>query len=735
VSRTIPSLNRRIAVFSIILLIGFVGLTNYLIEYYSDQFREDISRRNLNLARVLGDNVQVFLDHHIFELGESRDHVQSEFHDAEGVRNELDSLRSYYPLFEVVQVLDEKGVVRHISPFDPEQVGMDLSGMSFFRQFDSSSDGVILWSDSFLSPLTNDPAVTVTLPMDDSAMVAQINLKRLSGFIQKSFPFSGGFISIVDRKGVAIAHSDQEIVKQAFNLRNLSSVQLGLTGEMGSYNDVYDGARGLTSVSRIDPSGWLVVVFQTDEESLGIVDGIKRYMRFVLLLALLLSFLTISVVHRRGLRTLKNLEEQARRISKGNYDETVEPGYVEYAELASRFNDMAKSIKTREEALQESESNYRELVQSANSIVLRWDLDGRVTFINKFGEEFFGYPQEEILGRTVLETIVPEAESTGRDLYLMIEGIVKDPDKYASNENENVKKNGERVWVNWSNRAIFNKEEQASEILSIGMDVTSRKTAELELENYRSNLEHLVEERTAELKATQAELLIAERLATLGQLTATVSHEIRNPLGTVKNSIFSIGEAIEQNDMSRLGKALRLAERNIRRVDTIISELLDYTRQRELVMVSTLMDSWLGEILDEIDIVPEETTITRELSTEITLKIDQEYLRQAMINILNNAVQAIEENGEEKGNIEVQTAVSGSHFQIRISDNGAGIPKATMKRVLEPLFSTKSFGIGLGIPIVMRIMEQHEGGMEISSEPGKGTVVTLWLPIQDPVQL
>jgi PAS domain S-box-containing protein len=735
VSRTIPSLNRRIAVFSIILLIGFVGLTNYLIEYYSDQFREDISRRNLNLARVLGDNVQVFLDHHIFELGESRDHVQSEFHDAEGVRNELDSLRSYYPLFEVVQVLDEKGVVRHISPFDPEQVGMDLSGMSFFRQFDSSSDGVILWSDSFLSPLTNDPAVTVTLPMDDSAMVAQINLKRLSGFIQESFPFSGGFISIVDRKGVAIAHSDQEIVKQAFNLRNLSSVQLGLTGEMGSYNDVYDGARGLTSVSRIDPSGWLVVVFQTDEESLGIVDGIKRYMRFVLLLALLLSFLTISVVHRRGLRTLKNLEEQARKISKGNYDETVEPGYVEYAELASRFNDMAKSIKTREEALQESESNYRELVQSANSIVLRWDLDGRVTFINKFGEEFFGYPQEEILGRTVLETIVPEAESTGRDLYLMIEGIVKDPDKYASNENENVKKNGERVWVNWSNRTIFNKEEQASEILSIGMDVTSRKTAELELENYRTNLEDLVEERTAELKTTQAELLIAERLATLGQLTATVSHEIRNPLGTVKNSIFSIGEAIEQNDMSRLGKALGLAERNIRRVDTIISELLDYTRQRELVMVSTLMDSWLGEILDEIDIVPEETTITRELSTEITLKIDQEYLRQAMINILNNAVQAIEENGEEKGNIEVQTAVSGSHFQIRISDNGAGIPKATMKRVLEPLFSTKSFGIGLGIPIVMRIMEQHEGGMEISSEPGKGTVVTLWLPIQDPVQL
>ncbi len=733
-SRTIPSLNRRIAVFSIILLIGFVGLTNYLIEYYSDQFREDISRRNLNLARVLGDNVQVFLDHHIFELGESRDHIQSEFHDVEGVRNELDSLRSYYPLFEVVQVLDEKGVVRHISPFDPEQVGMDLSGMSFFRQFDSSSDGVILWSDSFLSPLTNDPAVTVTLPMDDSAMVAQINLKRLSGFIQESFPFSGGFISIVDRKGVAIAHSDQEIVKQAFNLRNLSSVQLGLTGEMGSYNDVYDGARGLTSVSRIDPSGWLVVVFQTDEESLGIVDGIKRYMRFVLLLALLLSFLTISVVHRRGLRTLKNLEEQARRISKGNYDETVEPGYVEYAELASRFNDMAKSIKTREEALQESESNYRELVQSANSIVLRWDLDGRVTFINKFGEEFFGYPQEEILGRTVLETIVPEAESTGRDLYLMIEGIVKDPDKYASNENENVKKNGERVWVSWSNRAIFNKEEQASEILSIGMDVTSRKTAELELENYRTNLEDLVEERTAELKTTQAELLIAERLATLGQLTATVSHEIRNPLGTVKNSIFSIGEAVEQNDMSRLGKALGLAERNIRRVDTIISELLDYTRQRELVMVSTLMDSWLGEILDELDIVPEETTITRELSTEITLKIDQEYLRQAMINILNNAVQAIEENGEEKGNIEVQTAVSGSHFQIRISDNGAGIPKATMERVLEPLFSTKSFGIGLGIPIVMRIMEQHEGGMEISSEPGKGTVVTLWLPIQDPVQ-
>jgi diguanylate cyclase (GGDEF)-like protein/PAS domain S-box-containing protein len=124
------------------------------------------------------------------------------------------------------------------------------------------------------------------------------------------------------------------------------------------------------------------------------------------------------------------------------------------------------------------ELSYRELVQSANTIVLRWDLQGRVTFLNDFGLEFFGYPSDELLGRSVIGTIVPETETSGRDLAQMIAELLQHPDRYVNNENENVRRNGERVWITWRNRALHDATGNVRELLSIGIDTTERKRAE-----------------------------------------------------------------------------------------------------------------------------------------------------------------------------------------------------------------------------------------------------------------
>ena len=106
-----------------------------------------------------------------------------------------------------------------------------------------------------------------------------------------------------------------------------------------------------------------------------------------------------------------------------------------------------------QEALRHSEEKYRELVENANSIILRMDNMGNVTFINEFAQGFFGYSEEEIVGKNVVGTIVPQVESTtGRDLRLMIEDIAVNPDRYASNINENMRLGGERVWIAWTNK-------------------------------------------------------------------------------------------------------------------------------------------------------------------------------------------------------------------------------------------------------------------------------------------
>jgi len=143
-----------------------------------------------------------------------------------------------------------------------------------------------------------------------------------------------------------------------------------------------------------------------------------------------------------------------------------------------------------EEALRASEAKYRELVQNANSIILRLDTQGRITFFNEFAQSFFGYTEDEILGQNAVGTIVPERETSGRDLTAMIQDIVQHPGQYIANENENVRRNGERVWVVWTNKAILDDEGRIAEILCIGNDITERKRAEAEHERLLTALKH-----------------------------------------------------------------------------------------------------------------------------------------------------------------------------------------------------------------------------------------------------
>ena len=134
--------------------------------------------------------------------------------------------------------------------------------------------------------------------------------------------------------------------------------------------------------------------------------------------------------------------------------------------------------KKTEERLAESERKYRELVEQANSIILRWTSDGRITFLNEFGQRFFGYPAEEILGRQVVGTIVPPGESSGRDLTMLMAEICANPKAFEQNVNENMRRSGERVWIRWANRIVPDARGQVAEILSVGTDITEHKRAE-----------------------------------------------------------------------------------------------------------------------------------------------------------------------------------------------------------------------------------------------------------------
>ena len=150
-------------------------------------------------------------------------------------------------------------------------------------------------------------------------------------------------------------------------------------------------------------------------------------------------------------------------------DNRIEGVVITYTDITER--------KRAEENLRRSESNYRELVQNANSAIIRWRRDGTITFFNEYAQAFFGYSADEAVGRNV-NLLMPERESTGAGLTTLIQGIVTEPEKYANNVNENVCRDGRRVWMAWTNRPIFDENGQVAEILAVGTDITDRKQAE-----------------------------------------------------------------------------------------------------------------------------------------------------------------------------------------------------------------------------------------------------------------
>ena len=160
--------------------------------------------------------------------------------------------------------------------------------------------------------------------------------------------------------------------------------------------------------------------------------------------------------------------------------------------------------KKAEKALACSEEKYRELVQSTNSVILRLNPQGDVMFINEFAKKFFGYTEKEIIGRNVIGTIVPKTESSGRDLAAMIKDLGLHPERYINNENENMCKNGRRVWIAWTNKGVQDEAGNILEILCVGNDITGRKEAQDSLQAREQELK----DKTDELEEMNAALRV-----------------------------------------------------------------------------------------------------------------------------------------------------------------------------------------------------------------------------------
>jgi PAS domain S-box-containing protein len=385
--------------------------------------------------------------------------------------------------------------------------------------------------------------------------------------------------------------------------------------------------------------------------------------------------------------------------------------------------------KRREEELQRARRAWEDIFQAIGHPALILDPLHRIIAANRAAIQATGLRESEIIGSRCYEIF---HRGAGTPAGCPMEKLLQ----FGNTKTVEMEMEAPAGISLISCTPVFDEQGNLEKIIHIAADITDRRLAEEELARHRDRLEEIVNERTRELKAAQEELLKRERLAVLGQLTAAVSHELRNPLGVIRSSAFYLQRKFSNADEKTTKHLMRIDEQ-VTVCDSIIANFLEYTRGSRPKTEEGDVNAWLRQILDRFD---EEHgfNVVRKFSPDLpAVPFDAEKLRLVMLNLLENAAQAATSRLESEGEagayhpcIQVGTMWGKGGVIIEVEDNGIGMDENTTRHAFDPLFTTRARGTGLGLSIVQKVIGEHGGSVSLESVPFRGTKVTVELPIK-----
>lgn len=664
------------------------------------------------MAETAARGIESFFEHYIGLLGQLSETSGIVSIDDEGMRLMQTLYRNHANELKGVTRVSAAGRIIYTFPERSGATGKDLSFQKHIQEIIQTHQPVI--SDVFDS-VQGFATIAVHVPVFENGVFAG-SLGILVPFDQLSRHYlepikvgKGGYAWVVSQTGIELyCPLPQHIGKSVFeNAKEypalLNMIRDMVKGNRGTATYLYNLVRGenvepgikhaVYAPAKIGNTFWSIAVATPDDEVLDVIKGFRE--RWFLIIGVLM--LTAIVWSSYVFSAFKTVKEEKKR-------------------------------KQAETALKESEEKYRELVESANSIILRRDISGRVTFLNGFGQRFFGYSEEEILGKNIMGTIIPPTESTGRDLALMMREIVIDPDGYVSNVNENMRRDGERVWVAWANKPIMDNNGQVVELLCIGNDITGRKRAEEEKEKLEERLQR------------------AEKMEALGTMAGGVAHDLNNVLGIVVGYSEMLLYDLEESARGR-SRAMEVMKAG-QRAAAIVQDLLTLARRgvpsrRILNLNNILMDCAKSPEFSNLCAFHPKMRIRTDFDPDLlNIAGSSVHLEKTFMNLVSNAAEAMPDGGVitiktrnqylDKPVLGYDEVREGDHVVLSVSDTGEGIPAADLKRIFEPFYTKKIMGrsgTGLGLAVVWGTVKDHCGHINVESEEGKGTTFSLYFPV------
>lgn len=412
----------------------------------------------------------------------------------------------------------------------------------------------------------------------------------------------------------------------------------------------------------------------------------------------------------------------------------------ELGQLTDAFNLMLEKVQRRDNDLQASENRLRLVLDLVPHMIFAKDRSGKFILCNKALADNFNSTVEKVLSSTHAEMHgMHKSEETLQmhrdDLKVMLSG------KPLQVEETLTTHDGDSLHLKTTKIPFFQSDTNETAILGIAIDITHEKNVENELRKAHADLqlannelEKRVNERTAEVFQYQQKLIRQEKLATVGQVSGSIAHELRNPLGAIKQSIFFLTRYTQKHkladDHPKIGEHLKTMDEELVSADHVITSLLDMSRVKKMERKEVEMNQMVEDIQTRCRIIPPKQFVAEISHNPLHFQADPVQFRQVLVNLVNNAKDATPADGK----IEIIAKLDDGNrmVKIEVKDNGSGIAKESLERIFEPLYTTKTKGTGLGLSICKQIIEEHHGGrMEVDSEIGKGTCFILHLPLDN----
>ena len=379
--------------------------------------------------------------------------------------------------------------------------------------------------------------------------------------------------------------------------------------------------------------------------------------------------------------------------------------------------------KQAELALKNLSLYNRSLIEANLDPLVTIDPSGKITDVNSATEQVTGYLRHQLIGTDFSDYFTEPAKARLGYQQAFEEGSVRDyPLEIRSRE-------GRLISVLYNARVYHDNTGKISGVLAAARDITRRKQAEEALKASNENLERRVEERTRELQETQRQVLHAEKLSAIGQLSASISHEFNNPLQGILSILRGLKKRaiLEEEDRELLEAAI--SESN--RIKTLIHSLQDFNRpstgKKVLLDIHATLDSML--LMQKCDFRHKGIRLVLDYGDHLPhIMAVPDQIKQVFLNLLSNAADACQPNG---GIITITTRLDKGRIMAAVTDNGIGIEPEAFDLLFQPFYTTKPDvkGTGLGLPVSYGIVRNHGGEILVESQPGKGSTFTVVLPV------